>query len=304
MRISVVSFLLVCAACSVAPPTAWGDDLTATLVAGRQEGRHVVVFFALAGREASDRMAARTLHDPAVLAALREGGYLSVRVDGFARQRLYQEWLGSGEGMGIAVQGPDGHLAAARPGPQDPPELAAFLRQATALRPAVASARAALTATAGPAQQFALGDLLLQLGCRREAEPLLLAAATGGSPAAPIRMALLHGQDGRLEQARQWLRHAGSGAEAMVVEGYVQFKERRHPEAVQTLEAALRQELPPLERQRARLFLGKALHEAGRSPEALALLQSLAAEATGSPFEGAALHTIAHIQDPSHGHDH
>jgi len=33
-------------------------------------------------------------------------------------------------------------------------------------------------------------------------------------------------------------------------------------------------------------------------------LQALAAEGTGSTFEAAALHTLAHIKDPQLGHTH
>jgi hypothetical protein len=52
------------------------------------------------------------------------------------------------------------------------------------------------------------------------------------------------------------------------------------------------------------LFLGKALHESGAESEATRVLQSLIAEGTGSTFEGAARHTLQHIQSPDHGHSH
>lgn len=290
-------------ACAGAPPL-WTDDVPQGLARTRSAGTDTVVFFALPGREASDRMERMALRDPGVLAAMAEGGLASVRADGFERKRLYADWIGSGEGMGIAVVGADGQVIGARPGPQDAPELAAFLRLCIGKRQELAALRVVQATSPGPANDHALGTLLLQLGCRKQAEPLLLEAAMAGRPQAAIELALLYGQDGRLDEARRWLKHTGGSPAAKVVDGYVAFKERRHQDAVRVLEAALRQDLTDEERQRASLFLGKALHESGRSQEALVILRQLSAEATGSTFAGAALHTIAHIENPSHGHSH
>ena len=90
---------------------------------------------------------------------------------------------------------------------------------------------------------------------------------------------------------------------AWVTEGYLLYKERRHAEAVAVLARALAGELGD-ERPRARLFYGKALHEAGRDAEAEAELVALARDAVGTTFAGAALHTLAHLRNPDHGHTH
>jgi tetratricopeptide (TPR) repeat protein len=280
------------------------DDLPKVLAQSRSSGADTVVFFALPGREASDRMEQNALRDAAVAAALREGGFHSARADGFKRQKLYEEWIGNGEGMGIAVVGHDADLLGARPGPQDAPELAAFLRLCAGKRAELAARRAAQKPVPTPANEHALGTLLLQLGCRKQAEPLLVDAALAGRSQAAMELALLYGQDGRLVEARRWLKLAPAGPAAQVVDGYVAFKERRHQDAVRALETALQKDLPDGERQRACLFLAKALHECGRSQQALEILRKLAAEGSGSTFEGAALHTIAHIESPDHGHTH
>lgn len=296
---------LLIPACAGAPPgAAWNQDLLGELAAARREGREVAVFFALPGRDASDRMERAALPDPVVRAALAEGGFRSARADGFQHQRLFAQWIGGQEGMGLAVADARGEVVAARPGPQDAPELAAFLRLATRLRPERQAAEAALAAQPGAEAEHRLGTVLLELGCRQRALGHLVTAAMAGRHEAAGQLALLHGQDGRLQEARRWLQLAPATPGRQVTDGYLAFKERRHQHAVDALHAALQHELPAGERQRARLFLGKALHEVGRSGEALALLRGLVAEATGSTFEGAALHTIAHIESPDHGHSH
>ena len=121
------------AACAAAPR--WHDDITAALRQARAGQRELVVFFALPGREASDRMQ-QSLTDDRVLAALGDGGFLAAIADGSVRQHLYATWIGGGEGMGIAVLDGDGRCFAARPGPMDPPEFAAFLRLCARSRPA------------------------------------------------------------------------------------------------------------------------------------------------------------------------
>ena len=70
------------------------------------------------------------------------------------------------------------------------------------------------------------------------------------------------------------------------------------------LDAALQRGELGEDRQRALLYLGKSLHEVDRDDRALPLLRALAAEATGSVFEAAALHTLGHIENPDHGHEH
>ncbi|HLQ38472.1 MAG TPA: hypothetical protein VK348_11765, partial [Planctomycetota bacterium] len=253
-----------------------------------------------------ERMEQQSLPAPAVQAAMRAGGFRSLRIDGFARQDLYRQWIGSGEGMGVCVLDGSGRCYAARPGPQDPPELAAYLALVASRRPAITSARALLVAHADDgAAQLRLGTLLLELGCRRDTERLLAGAAAAGEPEARHQLARLCGLDGRLEEAHHWLEGVERRGQVQVTEGYVLFKERRHGEAVAVLESALRDgERLGDDRQRAQLFLGKALHECARDAEAIPLLQSLAAERLGTTFEGAALHTLAHIQNPDHGHTH
>ena len=98
--------------------------------------------------------------------------------------------------------------------------------------------------------------------------------------------------------------HGPRTGPALVSEGYVLFKERRHREAAAVLEQALAAGGLGDERQRAVLYLGKALHEDQQDARAKPLLAALAAEGTGSTFEAAARHTLAHIADPQHGHSH
>lgn len=293
--------LCLLAGCTSIPP--WQDDLQRALAdaRGRQD---LVVYFALKGRDVSDRMQQR-LDDPVIGAAMRDGNFAAVVCDGSARASLYTQWIGGGEGMGIAVLDRAGKVYAARPGPQDPAELAAFLNLCAASRQPLAEARAAVVpANASPAAKQVLGVLLLQLGCRTEAEPLLLDAALAGVADARHCLARLHALDGNVTAARRWLQHAPKTPEAQVTEGYVLFKERKHREAAVVLEAALQTGRLRGDRQRAMLYLGKALHEDKNDERAVPLLQALAKEGTGSTFEAAALHTLGHIKDPDQGHTH
>jgi tetratricopeptide (TPR) repeat protein len=289
------------AGCASAP--AWQPSLDAALRAARAEGRELVVYFALPGRELSERMQ-RTLTEPIIGRELGAGGFAAALADGVEQRRLYAAWVGFGEGMGIAVLGADGQCYAARPGPMDPPEFAAFLRLCTALRPELAAARAAVASPAcTPADQLRLGSLYLQLGRTKLAEEPLLAAATAGMAEARHRLARSYALDGNLTAARRWLVHVPKTGPVLVTEGYLLFKERRHGEAAAVLEQALANE-PGDDRQRAMLYLGKALHEDRRSDRAKEVLEALSREGTGSTFEAAALHTLAHIADPQHGHSH
>lgn len=301
-RFGALGWLLGAGCVAVVP--AWQQDLPRALSSARAKGQDLAVYFALPGRVASDKMQA-SLADPVVGDALRDGGFQAVVCDGSARQRLYAQWVGGGEGMGIAVLDGTGRVYAARPGPQDPDELAAFLRLCAASRAPLANARAAAAAaTAGPAEKAALGTVLLDLGCRTEAEPLLLDAATAGVADARHRLARLYALDGNLAPARRWLAHAPKTPSAMVTEGYVLWKERKHPQAVETLREALLTDRLGGDRQRAMLYLGKALHDDRQDDRAILLLEQLAGEGTGSTFEAAARHTLGHLRDPQHGHTH
>jgi tetratricopeptide (TPR) repeat protein len=222
------------------------------------------------------------------------------------RADLYRAWIGGGEGMGIAVLDALGRCYAARPGPQDPPELAAFLRGCTAARERLASLRRQLARPGvTPLDQHELGCVLLELGNRTESEALLLLAAKAGVADARHRLARLYALDGDVGKARTWLAGAPRTPPALVTEGYVRFKERRHADAVAAFEQALRDPgRLGADRQRALLYLGKALHEHKDDARATPILEALAAETTGSTFEAAALHTLGHIRDPQHGHAH
>ncbi|MCA8951023.1 MAG: hypothetical protein KDE27_16075 [Planctomycetes bacterium] len=294
--------LLALAAGCAAPR--WQDDVIVALQQARRGGDDLVVFFALDGRDASDRMKAR-LSEPTVLDALARGGFAAVVADGFARKNLYGEWIGGGEGMGVAVLDGGGEVYAARPGPQDPPELAAFLDLCRDARPELAAARAAVAAPgATAADRLRLGTILLRLGCRVKCEDPLLAAAFAGLDDARHRLARLYALDGNVAAARRWLLHVRPTAASRVTEGYVLYKERRYVESAQLLAAAVRQGDLGEDRQLALLYLGKALHYADRDAEAVPLLTALAAEREGSTFEAAAQHMLAHIDDPQHGHSH
>lgn len=301
-RLLALAVALSCAGCRTA--VAWRADTVAAITEARARGQELVVFFALPGRELSDRMQ-QQLDAPSVQAALADGDFAATIADGVLRKNLYQAWIGFGEGMGTAVLGTDGVCHAARPGPQDPDELAAWLRLCARSRPALAAARAAVTGERPePLAQHTLGCLYLQLGCTRLAEPLLLDAATAGVADARHRLARLYALDGNLAAARRWLVHGPRTGPALVSEGYVRFKERRYQDAVAVLDEALASGELGDERQRALLFLGKALHEDKQDQRAVLLLEGLAREGTGSTFEAAARHTLQHLRDPQHGHTH
>ncbi|MFM1874018.1 MAG: Tetratricopeptide repeat, partial [Planctomycetota bacterium] len=234
---------------------------------------------------------------------LAEGELESYCLDGFAHADRYRTWVGSGEGIGVVVFDVEGRVLGARPGPQDPAELAAYLRLVVQLRPSVARARAELVAAPTPQAQLRLGALLLELGARRETERLLKAAAEAGEPDAAQLLARLCALEGRLDSARQWLARCPPSPGASVTLGYLLYKERRHAEAVASLARALVGDLGP-ERPRARLFFGKALHESGRDAEAIPVLEALIADTAGTTFAGAAAHTLGHIRNPDHGHTH
>ncbi len=298
--------MAACAGAGVAPPPI-GDDADATLARSRALGRDVVLFFALPGRDASDRMERETWTDPRVHRAIADGGFLLTRVDAFVEVDRYRALIGGGEGMGVCVVDTEGRPFAARPGFQEADELAAFLQRVARRRPAVVAARTAVAVDpADMRARFALGDVLLDLGERRTSERELTIAAKSGVAAARHRLARRHALDGDVTQARAWLSDAPPSLGARVTEGYVLFKERRHREAVATFAALLRDSEHDLadERQRVLYYLGKSLHEAGRDADALARLSALAAEGTGSTFEAAARHALRHILDPDHGHTH
>ncbi|MBL8747719.1 MAG: tetratricopeptide repeat protein [Planctomycetes bacterium] len=286
--------------CAAAPR--WQDDLPRALADARAAQREIVVFFALRGRVTSDRME-ESLPDSTVGAALADGAFDAVVADGKERARLCAEWVGGPDGMGVAVLDAAGRRYAARPGPQDPPELAAFLRRCAASRGELARLSAAVAAAPAPTDQHALGCLLLELGNVRDAEPLLLAAATAGVADSRHRLARLCAQDGDLTRARQWLATAPRTPAARVTEGYVLFKEKKARDAATVLDAALRDGGLGGDRQRAALFLGKALHDAKDDARAVQVLEALASEGTGSTFEAAARHTLSHVRDGGHRHD-
>jgi len=300
-RLALVASTAVIAGCAAAP--AWRADLLRALADTRAAEQDLVVFFALPGRDVSDRMQ-RSLGDPVVGDALAANGFAAAVGDASQHPRLYAEWVGYGEGMGVVVLDGRGLVYASRPGPMDPPEFAAFLRRCAALRGDVARLRERAASSTAPTDQHALGGVLLELGCVRQAEPLLVTAAMAGVADARQRLARMHALAGNLERARQWLVSAPKTPATQVTEGYVLFKERRHGEAVAVFDAALRGGRLGEDRQRALLWLGKSLHEGKQDERATAVLEALVAENTGSTFEAAALHTLAHIRDPQHGHDH
>lgn len=296
------ALLLAAALAACASPPRWQDDVVAALRDARAGGADLVAFFALPGREASDRMQ-RQLQDPVVLQALADGGFRAAIVDGDERKGLYAAWIGGGEGMGLAVLDAEGRGYAARPGPQDAPEIAAMLRLCATLRATLPELRRK-AALGAPEDAHALGCALLQLGNRIESEALLTDAAVGGVVDARHRLARLHALDGDVTTARRWLTDAPRTGPALVTEGYVLFKERKHLEAAAAFERALARKDVGDDRQRALLYLGKSLHEARLDARAVPLLEALAREGTGSTFEAGALHTLSHIRNPQDGHSH
>lgn len=294
--VSFAALLALLASCA-APPV-WRGDLDA----GLRSGREVVVFFTMPGREMSDRMQAR-IEAPVIMDALARGRFSAVIVDGVARRRLYGAWIGGGEGMGIAVLGADGTVYCARPGPQDPEQLAALLDLCAAERSTLRALRERQAAApADPLLQHELGCLYLKLGCRVHSEPLLLDAATAGVAEARHRLARLYALDGDIISARRWLGAAPRTPAAMATEGYVLFKERRHADAVAVFREALAAGVLDDERQRAQLYLGKSLHEGRQDDLAVPILEALAHNAKGTVFEAAARHTLGHIYNPTHDH--
>lgn len=288
--------------CAAAPE--WQREFQPALSNSRAAAQDLAVFFALPGRDASDRMESR-LSDPVVIEALAAGEFAAVIVDGIERKRMYREWVGGGEGMGMAVLDGQGYCYAARPGPQDPEQVAAFLHLCAQQRGELVRLRGKLqSAAVTPLDQHALGCLLLELGCRVHCEPLLIDAALAGVADARHRLARLYALDGNVTGARGWLQSAPQTPASMVTEGYVLFKERRHAEAVKVFEAALATGKLAGDRQHALLYLGKSLHENKQDELAIPILEKLAAEGTGSTFEAAAVHTLGHIYHPDHGHTH
>jgi hypothetical protein len=291
---------LLAASCT-APPE-WQRDMQSALSESRSGARDLVVYFALPGRSASDSMESRLPH-PVVLDALAAGGFVALIADGVACKRMYAEWIGGSEGMGMCVLDGQGYCYAARPGPQDPGQVAAFLDYCASKRAELAVLRSKLQQPAvSPLDQYALGCLLLDLGCRVHSEPLLTSAAMDGVAQARLRLAHLFALDGNLTAARRWLKTAPVSPAAKYTEGYVLFKERSYEAAVKAFEEALATKKLGADRQNALLYLGKSLHQDKRDDQAIPILEALVAEATGSTFEAAATHTLGHIYNPDHGH--
>ena len=265
----------------------------------------MVAFFALPGREQSDRMERECLGSPIVLEALRRGGFSSVRLDGFQQQRLYGDWIGGGEGMGLCVLDRQGKPYAARPGPLDPPEVAALLDACAAQRGRIAELSAAVAVDPTNATLcHELGCVLLELGCRVGAEPLLLQAAHGGAMDAHHRLARLYALDGHVVRARQWLRTSLPSPAADVTLGYVLFKERRYLEAAQMLANPAKDPSLGDDALRARLYLAKSMIQSGDKEAARAVLVPLSRDARGTTFGAAADHSLAHLDSGDHDHTH
>lgn len=295
---------VACAAwlASCAAPPSWQRDVSLAVSQAQARGQDLVVYFALPGQDRSDAMEAQ-LADEVVLAALAAGGYSAVVANAIDRKRLYEAWVGGADGMGMCVLDENSYCYAARPGPQDPGQVAAFLDLCAEKRAEVRRLRARLQgADAGIMDEFELGRLLLQLGCRVNAGELLRNAAVTGVAEARYHLAHLYALDGNVTAARQWLRAAPKTPGARWVEGYVLFKEHRYVEAVQVIQEAVATNKLGSERQNALLYLGKSLHQAKRDREAIPILEALVAEGTGSTYEAAATHTLGHIYNPDHGH--
>jgi hypothetical protein len=300
MRPLLVSGLLVLLSGCAAPE--WQRDMQSALSTSRRSAQDLVVYFALPGHDASDFMESRLAH-PMVLDAIAAGDFVAVIADGIERKRMYAEWIGGNEGMGMCVLDGQGYCYAARPGPQDPEQVAAFLNLCVSKRAELAVLRGMLRQpVVGPMDQHELGCLLLELGCRVHAEPLLTSAAVVGVAESRLRLAHLFALDGNLTAARRWLKAAPKTPAAKFIEGYVLFKERRYADAVKALEAAVATKKLGADRQNTLLYLGKSLHQDKRDEQAIPILEALAAEATGSTFEAAATHTLGHIYNPDHGH--
>lgn len=296
MRLASSLCLALLAGCA-GGASRWHDDLPAALQLARSERRECVVCFLRPGVELSEHLRAG-LGDAAVLAALRDGDFVAVIADADVRARLHDEWLGGRDGFGVAVLDAQGEPYGGRPGPQDADELAAFVRACAARRQDLASLRAMVAQPAvAPLDQHALGCLYLELGCRRKAEEQLIPAATAGVADARHRLARLCALDGNVAQARRWLQGAPGTPAAKVTEGYVLFKERQFARAAEVLHAALQNGRVGDDRQFAMLYLGKAWHEDRRDELAVPLLESLAAEGTGSIAEAGARHVLRHVRE-------
>lgn len=291
-RLTWPALAALLAGCAAAP--AWQSDLGTALRTARPVGADTVVFFARPGVPESDRTVPQ-LDDPAVGQALRAGGFVAVRVDAAQHDRLVPVWVGGRDGFGTAVVDGEGQPYAARPGPMDADEFAAFLALCAARRGEFATLRAA-AAGGGPAAHHAFGCLCLELGARALAETHLTQAALGGVVDARHRLARLYALDGNLTTARRWLAGAPPTPAAQVTEGYLLWKERRHQEAVRVLEAALASGQLGAERQRAVLFLAKSWHDARRDDLAEPLLVALVGEGTGSLVEAQAAHVLRHLR--------
>lgn len=289
----VLSALL--AGCATAPT--WQEDLGTALRAAQTAGADTVVFFARPGVPESDRTVPQ-LDDPRVRRALAAGGFVAVIVDVAAHERLLPIWVGGRDGFGTAVVDAAAQPYAARPGPLDADEFAAFVALCAASRDRFAELRRA-AAQGGPAEHHAFGCLCLELGARAPAEQHLVQAALGGVVDARQRLARLFALDGNLTTARRWLAGAPPTPLAQATEGYVLWKERRYADAVRVLETALASGQLGAERQRAGLFLAKAWHDARRDDLAEPLLVALVAEGTGSLVEAQAAHVLRHLRDGS-----
>jgi hypothetical protein len=292
-RLAWPVLLMSLAGCATGP--VWQQDLGVALRQARTAGADTVVFFARPGVPESDRTVPQ-LADPRVAGALRAGGFVAVVVDAAAHDRLVPVWVGGRDGFGTAVVDAAGQPYAARPGPMDADEFAAFVRLCTARRGEFASLRQAAE-QGGPTEHHAFGCLCLELGARAPAETHLVQAALGGVVDARRRLAHLFALDGNLTTARRWLAGAPPTPAAQATEGYLLWKERRYDDAARVLQAALATGQLGAERQRAVLFLAKAWHDARRDDRAEPLLVALVAEGTGSLAEAQAAHVLRHLRD-------
>ncbi|MFM1870614.1 MAG: hypothetical protein RL398_36 [Planctomycetota bacterium] len=290
--------LLGLTSCTAVPE--WGSDLGAVMRAAKSQGADAVVFLRRDGAPESDRTVPQ-LADARVAAALAAGGFVAACVDSAEHERLVPEWVGGRDGFGFAIVDSAARPWAARPGPLDADELAAWLRFCAAHRDELRRLLAACESSpADPTANHALGRLALQLGHRRLAEEALSAAALGGVMDARHRLAKLYALDGDLTKARRWLAGAAATPAMRLTEGYVLWKERRYDEAAAALEAALAGRQLGDERQWAVLYLGKVWHDLRQDDRAAALLDVLVGEGTGSLPEASAAHTLRHLRGEPH----